>query len=55
MQYFGDDIAGQLRLVRKKRWSTQEERRIAEEIELQVSGARSGAGIAIDPGCRVKN
>ncbi|XP_043218799.1 E3 ubiquitin-protein ligase CHIP-like [Amphibalanus amphitrite] len=35
MQYFGDDIAGQLRLVRKKRWSTQEERRITEEIELQ--------------------
>jgi len=36
MQYFGDDIAGQLRLVRKKRWSTQEERRITEEIELQT-------------------
>lgn len=35
MQYFGDDISGLLRLVRKKRWNTQEERRIAEEIELQ--------------------
>ncbi|XP_037074526.1 E3 ubiquitin-protein ligase CHIP-like [Pollicipes pollicipes] len=35
MQFFGDDIAGQLRLVRKKRWSTQEEQRIAGEIELQ--------------------
>ena len=41
MQYFGDDIAAQLRLVRKKRWSTQEEKRIAEEIELQVSRAEA--------------
>lgn len=32
---FGDDIASQLRLARKKRWSIQEEKRIAQEIELQ--------------------
>lgn len=31
---FGDDIASQLRLARKKRFSIQEERRIAQEIEL---------------------
>lgn len=31
---FGDDIASQLRLARKKRFSVQEERRIAQEIEL---------------------
>lgn len=31
---FGDDIASQLRLARKKRFSLQEERRIAQEIEL---------------------
>lgn len=33
---FGDDIASQLRLARKKRWNVQEEKRIAQEIELQV-------------------
>ncbi|XP_059471836.1 E3 ubiquitin-protein ligase CHIP [Neocloeon triangulifer] len=32
---FGDDIAGQLRIARKKRWNLQEEKRIAQEIELQ--------------------
>lgn len=32
---FGDDIASQLRVARKKRWSLQEEKRIAQEIELQ--------------------
>lgn len=32
---FGDDIACQLRAARKKRWSVQEEKRIAQEIELQ--------------------
>ncbi|CAB3365081.1 E3 ubiquitin-protein ligase CHIP [Cloeon dipterum] len=32
---FGDDIAGQLRMARKKRWNLQEEKRIAQEIELQ--------------------
>lgn len=32
---FGDDIASQLRLARKKRWGLQEEKRIAQEIELQ--------------------
>lgn len=34
---FGDDIASQLRIARKKRWNVQEEKRIAQEIELQVS------------------
>lgn len=32
---FGDDIAYQLRLARKKRWLILEERRILQEIELQ--------------------
>jgi len=32
---FGDDIASQLRAARKKRWNVQEEKRIAQEIELQ--------------------
>ena len=32
---FGDEIACQLRLARKKRWNTIEEKRIREEIELQ--------------------
>ncbi|XP_026468926.1 E3 ubiquitin-protein ligase CHIP-like [Ctenocephalides felis] len=32
---FGDDIASQIRLARKKRWNVQEEKRIAQEIELQ--------------------
>ncbi|KAJ8929798.1 hypothetical protein NQ314_017395 [Rhamnusium bicolor] len=31
---FGDDIASQLRTAKKKRFSIQEERRIAQEIEL---------------------
>ncbi|XP_075231204.1 STIP1 homology and U-box containing protein 1 isoform X3 [Lycorma delicatula] len=31
---FGDDIASQLRTARKKRWNFQEEKRIAQEIEL---------------------
>lgn len=33
---FGDDIASQLRLARKKRWNIQEEKRITQEIELQT-------------------
>ncbi|XP_044760730.1 E3 ubiquitin-protein ligase CHIP [Coccinella septempunctata] len=33
---FGDDIASQLRSARKKRFSIQEERRIAQEIEMQT-------------------
>lgn len=33
---FGDDIACQLRAARKKRWNVQEEKRIAQEIELQT-------------------
>ncbi|XP_060521879.1 E3 ubiquitin-protein ligase CHIP [Cylas formicarius] len=33
---FGDDIAAQLRSARKKRFSMQEEKRIAQEIELQT-------------------
>lgn len=32
---FGDEIAYQLRLARKRRWNLQEEKRILEEIELQ--------------------
>lgn len=32
---FGDDIAIQLRTARKKRFNIQEEKRIAQEIELQ--------------------
>lgn len=32
---FGDDIASQLRLARKKRWNILEERRICQEIQLQ--------------------
>jgi STIP1 homology and U-box containing protein 1 len=32
---FGDDIASQVRVARKKRWQLQEEKRIAQEIELQ--------------------
>jgi len=33
---FGDDIAIQLRIARKKRWNIQEEKRIQQEIELQT-------------------
>lgn len=33
---FGDEIASQLRLARKKRWNQLEEKRIKEEIELQT-------------------
>ncbi|XP_049802897.1 uncharacterized protein LOC126237122 isoform X1 [Schistocerca nitens] len=33
---FGDDISSQLRAARKKRWTVQEEKRIAQEIELQI-------------------
>lgn len=33
---FGDEIACQLRLARKKRWNAIEEKRIREEIELQT-------------------
>lgn len=32
---FGDDIASQLRMARKKRWNLLEEKRISQEIELQ--------------------
>jgi len=32
---FGDDITTLLRIVRKKRWMTYEEKRIQQEIELQ--------------------
>jgi len=34
-QNFGDDIAVQLRMARKKRWNAAEEKRICQEIELQ--------------------
>lgn len=33
---FGDDIACQLRLAKKRRWAAIEEKRIREEIELQT-------------------
>lgn len=33
---FGDDIASTLRAARKKRFAIQEEKRIAQEIELQT-------------------
>ncbi len=33
---FGDEIAYQLRVARKKRWNSLEEKRIKEEIELQT-------------------
>lgn len=33
---FGDDIASQLRLARKKRWNVMEEKRICQEIELHA-------------------
>lgn len=33
---FGDDIAAQIRIARKKRWNVQEEKRISQEIELQT-------------------
>ena len=33
---FGDDIAVQLRIARKKRWNIQEEKRLHQEIELQT-------------------
>lgn len=33
---FGDDIASQLRLARKKRFQLQEEKRMQQEIELQT-------------------
>lgn len=33
---FGDEIAYQLRLARKKRWQQMEEKRMQEEIELQT-------------------
>lgn len=32
---FGDDIANQLRIAKKKRWTVLEEKRISQEIELQ--------------------
>lgn len=32
---FGDDIAVQLRIARKRRWNLHEEKRVAQEIELQ--------------------
>lgn len=33
---FGDDIASQLRLARKRRFNVHEEKRICKEIELQT-------------------
>uniref|UniRef100_T1J5N3 E3 ubiquitin-protein ligase CHIP n=1 Tax=Strigamia maritima TaxID=126957 RepID=T1J5N3_STRMM len=33
---FGDDVASQLRIAKKKRWSVLEEKRIMQEIELQT-------------------
>ena len=34
---FGDDITSQLRLAKKHHFTKQEEKRISQEIELQVS------------------
>ena len=33
---FGDEITGTLRIAKKRRWASIEEKRIAEEIELQT-------------------
>ena len=33
---FGDEIAVQLRIARKKRWNQQEEKRVQQEVELQA-------------------
>lgn len=33
---FGDDIASQLRMARKRRWQQQEEKRLQQENELQI-------------------
>ena len=33
---FGDDIASALRVAKKKKWNTQEEKRILQEVELQT-------------------
>lgn len=33
---FGDEIASQIRLAKKRRWAVIEEKRIREEIELQT-------------------
>lgn len=33
---FGDDITSQLRLAKKHHFTKQEEKRISQEIELQV-------------------
>ncbi len=33
---FGDDIAVQLRIAKKKRWNIHEEKRLQQEIELQT-------------------
>jgi len=33
---YGDDIASALRLARKKKWMMQEEKRVQQEIELQL-------------------
>ncbi|XP_065065668.1 E3 ubiquitin-protein ligase CHIP-like isoform X2 [Rhopilema esculentum] len=33
---FGDDIASEIRIAKKQRWSTFEEKRITQEIELQT-------------------
>ena len=33
---FGDDISSQLRLAKKRYFTQQEEKRISQEIELQV-------------------
>ncbi len=33
---FGDDLASALRMAKKRRWSAIEEKRIQQEIELQM-------------------
>jgi STIP1 family protein 1 len=35
-QNFGDDITGMLRMAKKKKWCSEEEKRIAQEVQLQT-------------------
>ena len=37
---YGDDISSQLRLAKKHHFTQQDEKRISQEIELQVSEGR---------------
>ena len=46
---FGDDIAVQLRMARKRRWNLAEERRLQQEIVLGRGGARLLRAMGIEP------